>query len=272
MVNRIWEHHFGEGIVRSPDNFGLLGERPTHPELLDWLAKRFVENGWSVKKMHRLILLSNTYQMSTAYEAKSALADPENRLLWRMNRRRMEVEAIRDSMLFISGNLDPAIGGTLLKTPNFGYVTNDQSGNGAQYDSPRRSIYLPVIRNAVFDVFQVFDLVEPSLLSGKRATTTVAPQALFLLNGQFVLDQAQATAEKLLGDPAVGDEARIKLLYLKAYGRPASAQETSAALRYIQAYAEQLAAKEQDAAKRRLQAWRSFCQIILASNEFVYVN
>jgi uncharacterized protein DUF1549/uncharacterized protein DUF1553/cytochrome c len=302
MVNRIWGHHFGEAIARSTDNFGLLGDRPTHPELLDWLAAEFAEGvgsvgskgsvggrnptshtphtshtshtlprAWSIKRMHRLILLSNTYQMSTAHDPKAALADPENRLLWRFNRRRLEVEAIRDSMLAVSGELDRTMGGTLLKTPNFGYVTNDQSGNAAQYDSPRRSIYLPVIRNAVYDVFQVFDFVEPSLLTGKRASTTVAPQALFMLNGQFVLDQSKAFAGQLLAS-TTDDAARIRTAYLKVYGRAPAPEEVSAAQEYLSAYADRLAAKETDPEKRRQAAWASYCQILFASNEFVYVN
>ncbi|MFN3653618.1 MAG: DUF1553 domain-containing protein [Armatimonadota bacterium] len=271
MVNRIWQHHFGEGIVRTPDNFGLLGEKPTHPELLDWLAKRFVEKGWSVKAMHRLMILSNAYQMSTAHHAKAALADPENRLFWRFNRRRLEVEAIRDSMLALSGRLERTMGGTLLRTKNFDYVTNDQSGNGAQYDAPRRSLYLPVIRNAVFDVFQIFDFVEPSFLNGKRVSTTVAPQALFLLNGQFVLDQSKALAERMLKLPG-DDGARVRTLYLEAFGRPAAAEEVTAAQQYLKAYADRLADEEKDPEARRQRAWQSLCQVVFAASEFIYVN
>ena len=271
MVNRIWQHHFGEGIVRSPDNFGRLGDKPTHPELLDYLASQFTGSGWSVKSLHRLILLSNSYQMSTAYNAKAALADPENRLLWRFNRRRLEIEAIRDSMLSISGDLDRAMGGSLLGTKNFEYVTNDQSANAARYDTPRRSVYLPVIRNAVFDVFQVFDFVEPSFLNGKRASTTVAPQALFLLNGQFVMAQSRAFSERVLAEAGADEDARVRRAYIHAYGRPASAVEVSAARAYVQRYEAGLAS-ETDASKRRAIAWQSFCQILFASNEFVYVN
>jgi len=272
LVNRIWNHHFGEGIVRSPDNFGKLGDRPTHPELLDWLSKRFVESGWSIKAMHRLMLLSSSYQMSTAYNAGAALADPENRLLWRANRRRVEVEALRDAMLAVSGKLDRTMGGTLLGTPNFGYVTNDQSGNGANYEAPRRSVYLPVIRNAVFDVFQVFDFVEPSVLNGKRASTTIAPQALFLMNGQFVLQQSRAFAERLLAAPAGDDAARINQAYLQAYSRPAAGAETAAVQAYLRQYEQRLAGTEPDASKRRAAAWQSFCQLLFASSEFVYIN
>jgi len=271
MVNRIWLHHFGEGIVRSPDNFGLLGERPTHPELLDWLATQFIRGGWSIKAMHRQILLSNAYRMSAAHDARAALADPENRLLWRFNRRRLEVEAIRDSMLSVSGQLDRTPGGTLLNTKNFEYVTNDQSGNAARYDSPRRSIYLPVIRNAVFDVFQVFDFVEPSFLNGKRVSTTVAPQALFLLNGQFVLDQAGAWARVLLGETA-DDAGRVRAAVLRAYGRPATESEVQDALAFLKEYEATLTARQPDAARRRESAWAGYCQVLFAASEFVYVN
>jgi hypothetical protein len=210
--------------------------------------------------------------MSTAYDAEAALADPENRLLWRMNRRRLEVEAIRDSMLFVSGKLDRSMGGSLLGTRNFEYVTNDQSRNQAQYDTPRRSVYLPVIRNAVFDVFQVFDFGDPSFLNGKRSSTTVAPQALFLLNGQFVLDQARTFAEGLLADDGAAPSGQIRSAYLRAYGRPASAEEVAEAQDFIKRYEERLAAREPEAAKRRLLAWQGFCQLLFASSEFVYVD
>ncbi len=272
MVNRTWLHHFGEGIVRSPDNFGKLGERPTHPELLDWLSIQFVKNGWSLKKLHRTMLLTSTYQMGTTYDAKAALADPENRLLWRAHRRRASVEQIRDGMLFVSGNLDRTTGGSQLKTENIGYVTNDQSGNGAQYDSPRRAIYLPVIRYAVYVVFQVFDFVEPSFPNGQRASTTVAPQALFLLNGQFVVEQSKGLADRLLTAEGLDDAARIKQAYLLAYGRPAAADEVAAALEFIKHYEGQLAARDMDAAKRRHTAWASFSQLLLASSEFLTIN
>ncbi len=279
MVNRIWQHHFGQGIVRSPDNFGRLGEKPTHPELLDWLATRFVAPadlsaggcGWSLKKLHRMMMLTNTYQMSSAYDAGSALADPDNSLYWRANRRRLEIEAIRDGMLSVAGALDPKMGGSLLDTPNFGYVTNDQSRNQAQYDVPRRSIYLPVIRNAVFDVFQVYDFVEPSFGNGKRAVTTVAPQALFMLNGNFVQDQAAAFAKRVLASSAA-DAERVDHAYLRAFGRSAAPDEIRSAVEYIGTVKARHSASESDAAKLELRAWRNFCQVLFASNEFIYVH
>ncbi|VTR95585.1 secreted protein containing duf1549 : Secreted protein containing DUF1549 OS=Rhodopirellula europaea 6C GN=RE6C_01938 PE=4 SV=1: PSCyt1: PSCyt2: PSD1 [Gemmata massiliana] len=271
MVNRIWQHHFGEGLVRSPDNFGRLGDRPTHPELLDWLAVQFVKNGWSMKKLHKLILLSATYQMSSTHDAKAALADPENRLLWRFNRQRLEAEAVRDSMLVVAGTLDHTTGGTLLINGNFEYVTNDQSKTRTRYDSHRRSIYLPVIRNNVFDFFQAFDFVEPHVGTGKRASTVIASQALYLMNNPFVTEQAQAFAGSLL-KPEGNDEDRVKSAYLRALARPATDEDVSRAVSFIQRYDAALSAKEADAATRRTKAWAAWCQMLFASSEFVYVN
>jgi hypothetical protein len=271
IVNRIWQHHFGEGIVRSPDNFGRLGERPTHPELLDWLAARFIEGGWSIKKLHKLILLSNTYRMSTANDELSVAKDPENRLLWRFNRQRLEAEPIRDALLAVAGNLDDRMGGTLLNNGNFTYVNNENSTNTARYDNHRRSVYLPVIRNTLFDFFQVFDFAEPHVTNGKRASTVVAPQALYLLNSPLVKEQARVFAAELLKDS--GDDGdQVRLAYLKAYGRPASDDEVKQALDYVSRYESALAATEKDPAKRRPRAWQSFCQVLFAGSEFIYVE
>lgn len=271
-INRIWQGHFGEALVRTPENWGLLGDRPVHSELLDWLASTFVQQGWSQKKLHRLIMLSNTYKMSTANNAKAALADPENRLMWRMDRRRLEAEPFRDAILFVSGKLDTTIGGTLLTTPNNDYVTNDQSGNGAGYNAPRRSLYLPIIRNALFDMFQAFDMGDPSMVVAKRATTTVAPQALYVMNNPFVLEQTKALAEELLRNKAATDTKRIERAYLKLFSRPPQSTEIAEGTAYLAKYAAALEAKEKDAEKRRKLAWDSYCQILLASNEFIYVN
>ena len=271
-VNRIWEGHFGQGIVQTPDNFGLLGDRPDHPELLDWLAATFVQQGWSAKKMHRLIMLSSAYQMSSANNAVAEVADPGNRLYWHMNRQRLEAEPFRDAILAVSGKLDQSLGGTLMTTPDNGYVTNDQSGNAEQYNSPRRGIYLPIIRNALYDMFQAFDFGDPSITHAQRTSTTVAPQALFVMNSPFVIEQSRAFAAGLLADKSATDAARIKTAYLKAYNRPPTANEVSRALAYIAKYAARVSAMEPDHAKQRTLAWESFCQIIYASNEFIYVN
>ena len=272
IANRIWLGHFGEGIVRTPDNFGLMGEKPSHPELLDYLANSLRENGWSLKKLHREIMLSNAYQMSSLSDSKAMETDPDNRLVWRMNRRRLEAEPLRDSLLHVAGNLERKMGGTLLASKNFDYVTNDQSGNAAQYDKPVRSIYLPVIRNAVFDLFQAFDFGDPSFTSGQRATTTVAPQALYLMNSPFVLQQAKTFAESLLKVEKQSDAQRIEAAYRRAYGRVPTTEEARRAEGFLTKYSAHLEAKEPDATARRLKAFTGLCQVLLASNEFVYVN
>ena len=291
-VNRIWQGHFGHGFVRTSDNWGFLGDKPTHPELLDWLANEFMNQGndgrvasanpssvirqpskaWSLKRLHRLIMTSNTYKMSTRNDEAAFMADPENKLLWRMNRRRMEAEPFRDALLAVSGNLDRQMGGSLLTSKNNDYVTNDQSGNAARYDNHRRSVYLPVIRNALFDMFQAFDVGDPTLVNAKRSSTTVAPQALYILNSPFAIEQARDFAKRMLSDSGLTDEGRVDRAYRIAFARPATAVEKKKALAYVVNHQVALAKTESDSGKQREKAWTSFCQILLASNEFIYLN
>jgi len=280
MVNRLWRWHFGQGLVRSPDNFGRLGEAPTHPELLDWLAVRFVESGWSVKALHRAIVLSATYQMSTTYDERSAAADPENRLWWRRDRRRMEAETVRDAILAVSGRLDREVGGSLLKSRNREYVAGTASVNTTNYDSLRRSVYLPVVRSALYEVFQAFDFADPSVLNGGRDTTTVAPQALFMMNGPIVLAESRALAEALLGGgfedsamdaAAIDDAGRVRTAYLRCFGRAPAEEELARALEFVARY-EQAQAGRADAAEARVLAWQALCRTLLATNEFIYVE
>ena len=271
-VNRIWQEHFGAGLSRTPENFGLLGERPSHPQLLDWLAVTFREGGWSLKKMHRLILLSSTWQMSDAPNAKAQIADPDNRLLWHTNRRRLEAEPFRDAILSVAGTIDLTMGGSLMSTPDGAYVTNDQSNSGVNYTAPRRSIYLPIIRNDLYDMFLAFDMGDPSAVNAKRATTTVAPQALWAMNSPFVLEQAKKWAVGLLADTKTTDAGRIKTMYLKAYGRTPTLPETNRALGFVSKMEARLAAGEPDAARKHLRAWQSLCQVLFASNEFLYID
>jgi hypothetical protein len=278
QVNRVWQGHFGEGLVRTPDNWGLTGEKPTHPELLDWLAHTFAnDDRWSLKRLHRRILLSATYQMSStaapAVLARASRVDPENRLLWHKSRRRLEAEPLRDAILAVSGRLDKTRGGSLLSTPNNDYVTNDQSADAARYTSDRRSIYLPVIRNALFDQFQAFDVGDPTTVNAKRASTTVAPQALWLLNSPFVREQASAFADDLARRPALADDtARLRRAYARALGRSPTPAETARASAFLTRADALLARAEPDAAKRRARVWQALCQVLLASNEFVYVD
>ncbi len=270
-VNRIWQEHFGAGLSRTPENFGLLGERPSHPELLDWLACTFVEKGWSIKQMHRLIMLSATYQQSTTASPKAALADADNRLLSHFNRRRLEAEPFRDSLLFVSGKLDAQQGGSLLTIPDNNYVTDDQSNVRALYAAPRRSVYLPIIRNSLFDMFQAFDMGDPSIVNARRSTTTVAPQALYMMNSPFVMDASRAFADEVQKSGKTDIE-RVNAAYLKAFDRVATPAEITQATAYLTRYQNALARAMPDAAKRQQSAWQSLCQIVLASNEFIYVN
>lgn len=272
VVNRLWLWHFGEALVRSPDNFGRLGQRPTHPQLLDWLALELVRSGWSLKSLHRSIMLSSVYQMSTAWNPQAAAVDPENRLWWRMKRRRLEAEAIRDALLAAGGLIDLRMGGSLLPTANRAYVTSTTNIDPVVYVSNRRSIYLPVVRSALFDVFQAFDFADPSMLNGQRQATTVAPQALFMMNSKFVAEQSRAMADRLLDDERRRDSARIQRAYRLAYSRPPSEPEVKRALGFVQQYSEALAAHEPDAEARRRRAWQSLCRALLSASEFLYLE
>jgi len=269
FVNRVWRWKFGKGLVGSVDNFGILGNLPTHPELLDWLAKSFVtQDQWSLKRFQKRIMLTSTYQMSTRYDAKFANLDPENRYLWRFNRRRLEAEAIRDSIFFVSGMLDRKMGGTMMNLPPRAYVTNDQSANPIQYDSPRRAVYLPVIRANVYDVYTAFDFGDPTVMNGDRASTTVAPQALFMLNGKVVLTATRAQATNLLARKDIDDKARIQSLFRTCFGRPAKPNEVVRSLSYLSKF-EQAYAKSKEP---KLSAWQSLCKTFIGSNEFIYVE
>jgi cytochrome c553 len=279
FVNRVWRWHFGKGLVRTTDNFGLLGEAPSHPELLDWLARRFIADGWSVKSLHRRILNSSIYQQASgdalASDQESKIenqksVDPENRLFARSDVRRLEAEALRDSLLAISGQLDLTMGGSLLKVKNREFFFDHTSKDLTTYDSRRRSLYLPVVRNNVFDVFQLLDFPDPAVSSGNRATTVVAPQALLMLNSDLVIQAAAGLADRVLTD-ATDDDQRLTRLYVMAYAREPSAEERQADRAFLADVA-QAQAGDNDADKRRKQAWATLCHVVLAANEFLYVK
>ena len=269
IVNRVWLWHFGTGLVRSPDNFGLLGELPTHPELLDWLAVEFVQSGWSLKDLHRLILTSSAYRMSTQFRADYDAVDPENRLLWRMNRRRLDAESIRDAILAVSGELNKQMQGSLLTTENRKYVTSTASVNPDVYKSDRRSVYLPVVRSALYEMFQAFDFADPSTLSGQRESTTVASQALFMMNSEFVSKKTAALAGEIAALPDVTDQERVGLLFKRLFGRDPTAEEAAGALEYVHAYTAAAGPKDND---EPAAAWHSLCRALISSNEFLYVE
>ena len=281
MANRIWQWHFGQGLVRSPDNFGRLGERPSHPQLLDWLASEFSARSetsskspraWSLKSLHRLLLGSTTYRQNTEFNSIAALADPENRLLWRFHRQRMDVEVLRDSLLQLSGQLDETPAGSLLPTANRSYVTSTANVNPAVYNSNRRSIYLPVVRSAIYEVFTAFDFADPSTLAGQRDQTTVAPQALFMMNSGFVLDQVRSLAGQLLSRQNLDASARIRAIYQMAYGREPSEAEVSRAIGYLDRMIALMNQPGHSTSDSELRAWTSLCRVVLSANEFLYVE
>ena len=246
MVNRIWQHHFGAGLVPVESGFGLRGERPLHPHLLDHLAARFVESGWSVKTMHRMMMLSSTYQQGSWADAATIVADPENRLLSRMPRQRLEAEAIRDALLAVSGRLDMAAGG-----PAFSDLA-----------TPRRSVYLMTARTgaktAGFGL--LFDAADCGAIVEARKESIVAPQALFLLNDPFVLDLADALAARLTATmPEEGSSARIGWLHELLFGRPPTTDDL--------AIAEKLLADSGDE-----EGWSRLCHVLLCTNEFIHVD
>jgi cytochrome c553 len=269
MVNRLWRWHFGAGLVASTDNFGKLGERPSHPQLLDWLALRFVESNWSVKAMHRLIMHSSAYQLSSEFNAAAAERDPGNRLLWHFARRRLEAEEVRDALLAVSGQLDTTMGGSLLPSKNREYVTGTASTNATRYDSPRRSIYLPVIRSALYDLFQAFDFSEPSVANGDRPTTTVAPQALFFLNSELVESQSRHLAQRLL-DESTDNSQRIESLFQSCLARSATPQEVMQSLDFLRHYQQSLTASS--AADSVARSWQALCRAVLGTSEFVFLD
>ena len=273
IANRVWRWHFGEALVRSVDNFGKLGEPPSHPELLDWLATSLVADGWSLKRLHKRIMLSQVYQMSTAWNEQAARVDPENRLLWRMPRRRMEAEVLRDALLATSGQLDTSMGGTLIATTPFENLTATGTALKPQlYESSRRSVYLPVLRSAVYDFFQAYDFPDPAVPNGDRATTTVAGQALFMMNGQVVESVCDRLAELVLNDRSRTDQDRLQELCRRILGRSATAAERAEWAAFLDLYqaADSLAGEGRE--RRTHLAWKGLCRALFSSNEFVYIN
>lgn len=271
-VNRLWRWHFGQGIVNTPDNFGVLGDRPSHPELLDWLARTFMEQGWSTKEMHRLIMTSATYRMASQHPEESTLVelDPENRLFWKFPLRRLEAEALRDAILAVSGRIDLSLGGKSVPLRNRQFVFNHTSVDHTKYDSVRRAAYLPVIRNNLYTFFEQFDFPDPTMPTGDRQTTVVAPQALLLMNGELALASADAWAKQLLS-LEMDDQDRLRKAYEQALGRPPEEHEIQRALTYISEWTS-AAMERQTPSSPELAAWSLFCQSLFASNEFLFVR
>jgi mono/diheme cytochrome c family protein len=266
MVNRIWQWHFGEGIVRTPSNFGMAGERPTHPELLDYLASRFVAGGWSVKAMHRLIMLSSTYQMSSEATAEKRQQDPDNLLWSRFRMRRLDVEEIRDSLLWFDGSLDLSMGGTLQKGFGTDIAFSEDRKSFNPDESKRRMVYLPLRRSNLPSLLNLFDFGDATTSNEARMATNVAPRALYMMNSKFVFEQTKSLATKLLAEES-DETRRLERAWLLVVGRPPSAAELDDARRYIAGYP-----GKPDDREGRLLAWSSLCRALVASNDFIYVH
>jgi hypothetical protein len=268
MVNRLWHSHFGRGIVATTSDFGRLGEAPSHPELLDYLATRLIDEGWSLKAIHRLMMTSATYRQSSSREDLSACkaVDPENLLFWRMPVHRIEAEPIRDAMLAVSGELDL-----------------DAGGPSVPPDQPRRSIYTRFLRNVKDPMLGAFDVADGYLSTGQRNVTTAPTQSLLMINGSWTLRRAGAFADRLFEDDSLDDAGRIRLAFRLAFGRPAEDEELTAALAFVGGRdsgdrlaaappcgGEESSGPESPEADRS--AWVDFCHVLLNASEFLYVD
>ena len=274
MANRLWQHHFGVGIVPTPNDFGIQGESPTHRELLDWLAMELVENGWSLKHLHRLMVTSAAYRQSSRIDpadpnvARAREADPQNQLLWHARRRRLEGEAVRDAMLQIAGRLNPRAYGPSIRpilpegiSKNYAWRPDERAE-----DRCRRSIYVLAKRNLRYPLFEAFDLPDMHHSCPRRSVTTTAPQSLLLLNGELAWEEADCWAGKLR--QAAGDEAAIiTLAYRDAFGRPPQSAEVEAAREFLR-----LQTGASGSSPAEGEAWVDFCHALLNANEFLYVD
>jgi hypothetical protein len=283
MVNRLWQHHFGRGIVPTPNDFGKQGEPPTHPELLDWLADWFVREGWSLKKLHRLIVLSRVYRQTSDDNLRSAEADPENRLLSKMNRRRLDFETMRDTLLVIGGNLDQTIGGRAVELapqprPDLGggFIAPAADGPPAS----RRAIYGFIDRQNLPGLLRVFDFADPDTSTGRRFTTTVPQQALFFFNNRFVMHQACRLAARADFENLESTAKQVQYLYQQVYERDPSAGELDLACRFMAAEQSAAAPLDENAATdspvpenlRPLRPWDRFAHVLLMSDELMFVD
>jgi hypothetical protein len=262
MVNRIWKHHFGEGLVRSPDNFGKTGEAPTHPELLDYLASEFVRTGWSIKAMHRMMVLSSTYRMASTASERAQQVDPSNKLLQHMPVKRLEAEAIRDSLLAVSGRLDRTLFGPSVVP----FISPYQEGRGKPKSGPldgdgRRSLYIQVRRNFMTPMFLAFDYPLPISSIGNRTVSTVPSQALLMMNNELVAQQAVRWAGAAISEVQEPAE-RLNRMYLDAFGRPAEENERAGILEFARS---QPSRSEQE-------VWSDIAHVLFNSAEFIYLQ
>jgi mono/diheme cytochrome c family protein len=261
IVNRVWQHHFGEGLVRTPSDFGVMGERPSHPELLDWLASWFIDHGWSIKQLSRLMLSSNAYRMSTAWNEQYGSKDPEARLLWRMPYKRLEVEAIRDSILAVSGRLNTKMYGPSV-FPEIPPAALEGSSDpdkiwkaSSEEEASRRTVYVFLKRSMIVPMLDVLDLCDTARSAARRQNTSVATQALTLFNGDFVNQQARYLAERLRREAGDDRGKQIDLAWRLALARPPKPSETAAMLDFL-----------------KREPLEQMCRVIFNLNEFVYAD
>ena len=278
IVNRIWQYHFGRGIVATPNDFGLRGQLPTHPELLDYLASQFVKQGWSVKSMHRLILLSQTWQLSSATPsdlagviAKNRNLDPNNELYWHFNRSRLDAESIRDSLLFVGGELDETSGGVHPFPPQHTWGWTQHNPFVANYESRRRSIYLMQQRLKKNPYLALFDGADPSSSTGVRLPSTTPLQALFAMNDPMAHSQSTKFAQRVLATSSE-DQQRINAAYQLAFSRPALAEEQQECLEFLTRYRTRLSDLKSAADQTEIKAWSALARSLMGANEFIYVD
>ena len=272
-ANRVWLWLFGEGLVSSVDNFGTTGEAPSHPELLDYLALRLIELDWSVKDLIREITSSRAYRMGSDYDTDLFAKDPENRLLWRANKRRLDAESLRDATLAVSGQIDlerPV--GSEVAAAGVGFVGRTIPEATFEMESAHRSIYLSIVRGTVPESLALFDFADPSLTSGKREITTVPSQALYLMNSDFALEAAETMARTLLQEDGLRGAALAKEAFYRSYSRPPTEAETVATQQYVERFLEAAKVENLSPEQARLLALTTFCQSLLASAEFRYLN
>jgi mono/diheme cytochrome c family protein len=271
MANRLWQQHFGKGLVATPNDFGRQGTPPTHSELLDYLASRFMQNGWSIKQMHRLILLSRTWQLSCSESTSASQRDPRNELYGRFTRRRLDAESLRDSLLFVSGDLDESPGGAHPFPPPHTWGWTQHNPFNATYDTKRRSVYLMQSRLRKNAYLALFDGADPSSSTGQRLPSTTPLQALFLMNDPLAHGSAAKLAERAL-KASSDDAARVTMIYQTALTREATDDEQRECSEFLRSYREKLAARGTAAAALDLATWSALTRVLLSSNEFAFVD
>jgi hypothetical protein len=271
MVNRVWQWNFGRGIVATPDDFGARGEPPSHPELLDYLASRFIESGWSIKKLQKLILMSRTYQMASGDDPQNAIKDSKNAYLWRFNPQRLDAEEFRDSLLAISGNLDTTPGGEQPFPPETQWRYTQHTPFYANYETNQRSVYLMQQRIRRQPYLDVFDGPDPNAVTGARPMTTTALQALYTMNDPFFHAQADGLAVRV-GMQFNADSDRLRYAYKLVYGRAPKSDEIRDAWQFMATARKSLEGTGVPEFQRNRQAWASFMRVLLASNEFVSID